>query len=96
MKTVELQFQGKQYIYLPKTWLKSLIYRATMCCSQKYPPLTLKISNIKSSQSHIRIQAGSVHHIVEFVRPCASSIARIRITALLEGERARYEIPKQV
>lgn len=49
LKTVELQFQGKQYMYLPKT-LVEIIDLATKISF----PLALKISNIKSS--HKRIQ----------------------------------------
>lgn len=81
LKTVELQFQGKQYIYLPKT-----LVEITDLATKISIPLALKIYNIKSS--HKRIQGTDKKlfscQVSVTPLPCISSI---RVTALLEGEK---------
>lgn len=91
LKTVELQFQGKQYIYLPIT-----LVEITDLATKISIPLALKISNIKSS--HKRIQ-GTDKEAFLMSSKCYSSAMHFinqELPLYLKGKRAMREIPRQV
>lgn len=91
LKTVELQFQGKQYIYLPIT-----LVEITDLATKISIPLALKISNIKSS--HKRIQ-GTDKEAFLMSSKCYSSAMHFinqELPLYLKGKRAMCEIPRQV
>lgn len=86
LKTVELQFQGKQYIYLPKTLVEITDFATKISI-----PLALKISNIKSSHKRIQGTDGKL-----FSRQCSAMRFINQLPLYLKGKRATYEIPRQV
>lgn len=91
LKTVELQFQGKQYIYLPIT-----LVEITDLATKISIPLTLKISNIKSSHKRIQRTDGKLFSCQCQVFLLCHAFHQ-SVTALLEGEKGDvYEIPRQV
>lgn len=81
LKTVELQFQGKQYIYLPKT-----LVEITDLATKISIPLALKISNIKSSHKRIQGTDGKLFSCQCQVFLLCHAFHQ-SVTALLEGEK---------
>ncbi len=84
----ELQFQGKQYIYLPKT-----LVEITDLATKISIPLALKIYNIKSS--HKRIQGTDKKLFTCQVLLC-HAFHQSELPLYLKGRRTMCEIPRQV
>lgn len=91
LKTVELQFQGKQYIYLPKTLVEITDFATKISI-----PLALKISNIKSSHKRIQGTDRKLFSCHCQVLLLCHAFHQSEFPLYLKGKRATCEIPRQV